>query len=87
MATTSNEEFTDIYLCIDPQDAARLVHILGSAAIEAIVRDRGSSAFPTNVGHTGAQIIAVAEHQRESARALIHDAIADGVVSGDGELV
>ncbi len=83
-AEGSNDEMLDLYRCYEHQEALRLMDLLEEKNIEALLRDRSASAFPTSVGMTSQQIIAVTQSDREEAQALIKTAIKDEVVSAQG---
>ena len=80
----SSEEMLDLYRCYEHQEALRLMDLLEEKNIEALLRDRSASAFPTSVGMTSQQIIAVSQSDREGAQALIKAAIRDEIVSSEG---
>ena len=77
----------DIYVCHDAQHADRILDILRSEGLTPLLRDRSSSAFPTQIGIMGEQLIAVHEDEAPKARTVISAAIEDGVVPEEGELV
>ncbi|MBJ80498.1 MAG: hypothetical protein CMH60_04195 [Myxococcales bacterium] len=79
-----DEEMLDIYRCYDHQEALRLLDLLETKNIEGLLRDRSTSAFPTSVGMTSQQIIAVLSSDQQEAVAAIKTAINDEVVSGEG---
>lgn len=84
----SPEDMLDVYVCYDVQLTDRLVMGLKNAGITPLVRDRIDHAFPTNIGTTAEQRIAVPEHQHSRAHVIIQEAISDGLVSQtDGQLV
>ena len=78
------EEMCDLYRCYEHQDALRLVDLLTDNNIEALLRDRSTSAFPTNVGMTSQQIIAVTQADQAKAQEIIKAALSDEVVSSEG---
>ncbi|MDP7038880.1 MAG: DUF2007 domain-containing protein [Myxococcota bacterium] len=80
----SNEEMLDLYRCYEHQEALRLMDLLEEKNIEALLRDRSASAFPTSVGMTSQQIIAVSQNDRAGAQALIEAAVRDEIVSSEG---
>ena len=81
------DELSNIYICYDPQQAERLATILKNRGIYIMIRDRRSGAFPTNVGKTAQQVLAVAIEQLDLARSIIENAIHDGVVPPEGAFV
>ena len=83
----SPSNMTDVYVCYDGRLAERVAELLVRDGIEVLIRDRTSSAFPTTVGETAMQIVAVDEASRPRARELIKAAVADGVVAADGKLI
>lgn len=81
----SPDEMLDVYSVFNPVEADRLVEVLVEGGVEAMVRDRASSAFPTpGVGTTGEQIIAVPVRLQDKAREIVKSAIADEVISSEG---
>jgi len=80
-------ELLDVYTCYDSGEAERVAEVLVREGIETLIRDRSSSSFPTTVGKTAQQIIAVSRSEARQARSLIHTAIDDGVISSHGELL
>ena len=85
--TASTEDMIDIYECYEPQQAERLAVVLSNRGVHVLVRDRSSSAFPTTVGKTSQQLLAVPRDQRELARSIIEAAVDDGVVPPEGEML
>jgi hypothetical protein len=84
-ATTSDT--VDIYICYDAQQATRLADLLSNKGMHVLVRDRSSSAFPTNVGRTAQHVVAVPIGDREHAQSVIEAAIHDGIVPADGVMI
>jgi hypothetical protein len=84
---SSTDDMVDIYECYEPQQAERLATVLSNRAVHVLVRDRSSSAFPTNVGKTAQQLLAVPREQREHAQSIIEAAIHDGVVPPEGKMI
>jgi hypothetical protein len=83
----SVEELVDVYECWEGQQAERLATVLRDSDIHVLVRDRSSSAFPTNVGKTAQQLLAVPREQAADARSVISNAVNDGVVPAEGNLL
>lgn len=83
----SSEDMLDLYRCYEHQEAIRLIDLLAERDIEALLRDRGTSAFPTNVGMTSQQIIAVRSSDQAMAEDIIKTALRDEVVSSEGVFI
>tara|TARA_Y100001934_G_C12265493_1_gene732173 strand:- start:279 stop:629 length:351 start_codon:yes stop_codon:yes gene_type:complete len=77
----------DVYICYEPFQANRIAEMLRALGIETLVRDRSCSAFPTNLGTTCEQHIAVLPDHFDEAHRVIEAAIDDRVISGDGHLL
>ena len=87
-ATGSNDDTVDVFVCYDSQLADRVTELLREAGVEALVRDRSSTAFPTNIGMTGEQRIAVPSPQVAAAATALESAVGDGVIAPDqGEIL
>ncbi|MEE8409895.1 MAG: hypothetical protein V3T05_09835 [Myxococcota bacterium] len=80
-------DMTDVFECYDAQEAERVAEVLMVEGLAVLVRDRSSSAFPTTVGHTAKQLIAVPAAEQPLARNLIEAAVTDGIISSDGRLL
>ncbi len=80
-------DMTDVFECYNAQEAERVAEVLVTEGLEVLVRDRSSSSFPTNIGHTAKQLIAVPAGEFAKARGLIESAITDGVISSEGKLL
>ena len=85
--STMADDTIDLYACYEAQQATRLAELLQEERIDVLVRDRSSGLFPTNVGKTAQRIIAVPASEAERARELIENAIKDGVIPDDGEML
>jgi hypothetical protein len=85
--SASVEDLVDVYECWEVQQAERLATVLRNSDIHVLVRDRSSSAFPTNVGKTAQQFLAVPRKQVADARSVISNAVNDGVVPAEGSLL
>ena len=84
---TLADDTVDLYACYETQQAERLAEILQEEKIDVLVRDRSSGLFPTTVGKSAQRIIAVPTSEAEHARELIQNAIKDGIVPDDGEMI
>jgi hypothetical protein len=84
---TTEQDTTDVYVCYDPQESQRVIEVLRAAGIDPLVRDRGSTAFPLNVGTESQKLIAVTREDAERARPIVEAAIQDGVLVGEGKVV
>lgn len=83
-----SEDMRDVYVCYDTQLADRLVLALTNAGLSPLVRDRIDHAFPTTIGTTAEQRIAVPATQHDRAQHLLQEALEDGVMSqSDGALL
>lgn len=80
-------ERADIYICYNDQLLLRVVDLLEAVNIEALVRDRGSSSFPTSVGTTSKKLVAVRQEEMTKAKSAIQSAIDDGVIDDSGSLL
>ena len=83
----STDDMVDVYECYEPQQAERLATVLRNRAVHVLVRDRSSSAFPTTVGTTAQQLLAVPRDERAHAQSIIEAAIHDGVVPPEGKML
>jgi len=87
-ASGTSEDTIDVFVCYDSQLAERVSELLREAGVEALVRDRTSMAFPTTIGTTGEQRIAVPSPQVAAAAAALESAVGDGVITTDeGEIL
>ena len=77
----------DIYICYDPFQANRIADLLRHEGIETLIRDRSCSQFPTTLGTSCEQHIAVLQERVIEAHLLIETAIQDHVIPGDGLLI
>ena len=77
----------DVYICHSEPQVDRVLGLFEEAGIEALIRDRASSSFPTNVGLTAEKLVAVGADDVDKARTLISEAIADGVLLPEGEVL
>jgi hypothetical protein len=77
----------DVFVCYDAQEADRALGLLTQKDIEALIRDRASTAFPMTVGDEGAQFVAVRQDQSELARTLLQEALDDSVLGNDGRVL
>ncbi len=78
----------DVYVCYDEALADRVAAILRGEGFQPLIRDRVSRAFPTNVGTTHQQRVAVPEAEAGGARSLLRSAVQDGVIeAASGELL
>lgn len=84
---TSDEEMLDVYACYDAQELERARELLADRGLEVLLRDRGSTAFPTTVGMTATKLVAVRATQHKVALEVLRSAIADGVLVPEGHLV
>ena len=80
-------EMGDVYICYEAFEAQRIADMLQRVGIEALIRNRASAAFPTNVGMTSEQHVAVLAQDFNEAHQLIQAAIEDHVISNDGHLI
>ena len=83
----SNEDLVDAYLCYHEHQLSRVLQLLDEADIAYLVRDHASVAFPTTVGTTSESVVAVHPRDRAQVHEIIRGAVADEVISADGELV
>lgn len=81
------EALVDSYACYSEPQLSRVLQLLDEAEIDYLVRDRESSAFPTNVGTTSEKVIAVRSRDRSRVHQIVNDAVADEVISSDGRLI
>ena len=81
------DDMVNVYVCYNKLQTTRLADILHDDGLYVLVRDRRSSAFPTDIGETAQQIIAVPSPQTDRARELIGNAIEDEVVPDDGKML
>lgn len=86
-STPDTADMVDIYLCNDEQMADRVRALLEDEGIEVMVRDHASTAFPVSAGEGAEQRIAVAASQETAARKILADAMTDGLLAGEGELL
>ena len=85
--TTTTEEMANVYACYNTQQVERVVGILQENGLDVLVRDRSSSAFPTYVGTTAQQLVAVAKHEHDRARDILQAAITDEILPGEGDFL
>ena len=83
--TTSDDDLIDCYICYDALEAKRLLGLLTTNGMEGLIRDRSCSPFPTHVGMTSEQHIAVKLTNLKPAIHLIQSALSDGVISTSGQ--
>jgi len=76
-------ERIDVFVPADEQQADRAVDLLAQNDIEALVRDRSSSAFPMHVGGFDSRRVAVRLEDRDSALGFLSEAIAASALAGD----
>jgi hypothetical protein len=76
----SSEDTQDVFLCFDAQLAERMADLLRAGGLSPLVREHFSSALPLPVGGDGERRVAVAASEVERARALITQAMLDGVI-------
>ena len=77
----------DVYVCYNDPQAHRAMEMLASTGIETLLRDRSSSAFPTNIGTTSAKFLAVTSHDAEQARSILRAGIEDEVLEKEGQVL
>ena len=78
----AEEDLVAVYAASTDLEADRLLKVLADNGIEAILRESASSSFPASSDDRHA--IVVAAHVQERSRALIEEAVRDGVVSAGG---
>lgn len=87
MPGSSDGAMEDVYVCYDAHLTDVAMEVLEEAGIEYLLRDNGSSAFPTNVGYGGQKVIAVPAHLVGQARTCLLGAVEDNVLPGDGTVL
>lgn len=80
-------DIQDIYTCYNEQEADRIVEVLQEAGVQPLVRDTSSSILPFTIGHIAPIVIAVPLRDKISAQSVIANAIADGVLPQEGNLM
>ena len=80
-------EMGDVYVCYETFEAQRIADMLQRIGIETLIRNRSSAAFPTTIGMTSEQHVAVLAQDFNEAHQLIQAAIEDHVISNDGHLL
>lgn len=84
----TDEDMVDVFVCYDVPLADRMMLALRNAGITPLVRDHRDHAFPTNIGLSSEQRIAVPATQQARAHAIVQEAVADGLVKqSDGDVV
>ena len=76
-----------VYVCYDAQVAERVTKLFEELGAETRIDDHASSSFPTNVGTESDITVSVDEGHVEEARALVRDAIKDGVIPDEGHIL
>lgn len=76
--------FVELYRCWNALEADLLAGVLGDRGIPARVRAMGMPGYPLAIPPFDERRIVVAADLVDPARRVILEAIADGVVSGDG---
>ncbi len=80
-------ERIDLFVCYREQLVGRVLGVLQDGGIEGLVRFRGSTAFPMNVGTENQHIIAVLAKDLDKALELVRAAVADDLFGDDGKLL
>ncbi len=86
-SAADSDESQDIYTCYNEQEAERIVEVLEEAGVHPLVRDTSSSVLPLTIGHISPIVIAVPLRDKISAQTVIANAIADGVIPQEGDLL
>lgn len=77
----------DVFICYEPFQADRIAQMLRSMGIKTLIRDRSCSAFPTTLGTTCEQHVAVMTEQWNEAHHIIESAISDHIIPGTGRFL
>ncbi len=86
--TGSSEDLVDVYRCYDAQLGERVLDLLREAGTAPMLRDRGSTAFPTTIGTTAERVVAVPAHEARQARRTLREALGDHVLTEeDGDIL
>ncbi len=80
-------ERVDVFVSFREQQVNRVVALLQEGGVDGMVRFRGSSAFPMNVGTQNEHIVAVLVEDVPRAVELITVAVKDQFIDDDGRLL
>ena len=80
----STDNLVEVYRSTDAMDADRaIVEVLQPEGIDCFLRDRVSHALPAPDSETGGYFVAVPEANADTARALLRQALSDGIIGGE----
>lgn len=74
--------WVEVYVAMNPVEAAAVTGLLEAEGIEARLRDMGVALYPVSVGPLGEKRIAVRAQDADSARRLLRGAVEDGLLPG-----
>lgn len=81
------EPVVELYKTYDSLEAGRIADLLADHAIACSIRDLTISPYPLTIGRFGERRVGVSLLDVAEARRVLHDAIQDGYLSGEGSWI